>query len=78
MAPQGESGEKQLFDASCRIAYDAKQTAYNAWCRAHSADHRDRFVLARGEAQRIYGAARESHNERTRNTLKHSTCAYKW
>ena len=35
-------------------------------------------MLARAEAQRDYGAARESHNERTRNTLKHSTCSQKW
>ena len=33
-------------------------------------------MLARAEAQRVYGAARESHNERTRNTLKHSTCSH--
>ena len=50
-------------DASCRIAYDAKQTA----CRASSR-----------EAQRAYGAARESHNERSMNTLKHATCSHKW
>ena len=41
------SGDKQWFDASCRRAYDAKQTAYRAWCRARSADHCCRFVLAR-------------------------------
>ena len=35
-------------------------------------------MLARGEAQRVYDAARESHYERTRNTLKHSTCSHKW
>ena len=35
-------------------------------------------MLARAEAQMIYGAARELHNERTRNTLKHSTCSQKW
>ena len=35
-------------------------------------------MLARVDAQMIYGAARESHNERTRNTLKHSTCSHKW
>ena len=35
-------------------------------------------MLDRAEAQRVYGAARESHHERTRNTLKHSTCSYKW
>ena len=34
--------------------------------------------LARAEAQRVHGAAKESHNERTRNTLKHSTCSHKW
>ena len=50
----------------------------HAWCRARSADHCGRFVLARAEAQRVYGAARESHNERTRNTLKHCTCSHKW
>ena len=25
----------------------------------------------------LYGAVRESHNERTRNTLKHYTCSHK-
>ena len=35
-------------------------------------------MLARAEALRVYGAARESHNECTRNTLKHSTCSHKW
>ena len=28
-----------------------------------------RFVLDRAEAHRVYGAAKESHNESTRNTL---------
>ena len=38
------------------------------------------FVLGRAEAQRVYGAARVSYNECTRNTLKPSTstCSYKW
>ena len=31
------SGDKQWFDASYQRAYDAKQTDYHAWCRAHSA-----------------------------------------
>ena len=75
---RSRSGDKQWFVASCRRAYDAKQTAYSAWCRARSADHWGRFVLARAEAQRAYGAARESHNEGTRNTLKHSACSHKW
>ena len=66
------------LDARCWRACDAKQTAYHGWCRAHWADHCGRFVLAPAEAQRVYGAARESHNERTRNTLKHSTCSHKW
>ena len=35
-------------------------------------------MLACAKAQRVYGAARESHNEHTRNTLKHSTCSHKW
>ena len=35
-------------------------------------------MLARAEAKSVYGAAMESHNERTRNTLKHSTCSHKW
>ena len=30
------------------------------------------------ESQIVYDAARESHNERTRNTMKHSTCSHKW
>ena len=34
-------------------------------------------MLARAEAERVYGAARESHDEHTRNTLKHSTCSHK-
>ena len=36
------------------------------------------FVLSRAEAQKVHGAARESDNECTRNTLKHSTCPHKW
>ena len=72
------SGDKQWFDVSCRRAYDAKQTAYQAWCRTRSGDHWGRFVLARAEAQRVYGAARVSLNKRTRNTRKHSTCSHKW
>ena len=36
-------------------------------------------MLARAVAQRVYGAERELHNERTRNTLKHSgPCSHKW
>ena len=35
-------------------------------------------MLARAEAQRANGAAMESHNECTRNTLKHSNCSHKW
>ena len=35
-------------------------------------------MSARAEAQRVYGVARESHDERTWNTLKHSTCSHKW
>ena len=68
---RSKSGDKQWFDASCRRAYDAKQTADRSWCRARTADNWGQYVLARAEAQRVYGTARESHNERTRNTLKH-------
>ena len=32
-------------------------------------------MLARAEARRVYDAALESHNERTRNTPKRSTCS---
>ena len=46
--------------------------------RASSADHWGRFVLSRAESQSVYGAAIESHNKRTRNTLKYSTCSHKW
>ena len=35
-------------------------------------------MFAHAETQRVYGAATESHNERTRNTLKYSTCSHKW
>ena len=66
------SGDKQWFDASCRREYDAKQTVYRAWCRARDADHWSQFELASIEAKRVCSAARESHNERTRNTLKPS------
>ena len=73
------SGDKQWFDASCRSAYDAKQTAYRAWFSARNSEHWGQFVLARAEAQKIFGAARKWHNEHTRNTLKVSpTCSHKW
>ena len=55
---RGRSGDKQLLDGSCRRAYDAKQTAYHAWCRARSADHLGRFVGAPAEVQRVFGDAR--------------------
>ena len=64
------SVDKQWFDASCRRTHDAKQTAYRAWCRARNAEYCRQFVLGRAEAQWVHCAARESHNERTRNTLK--------
>ena len=67
-----------IFATCVTEIVDAKQTAYRAWCRARNAEHCGQFVLARTKAQRVYGAARESHNERTRNTLKHSTCSHKW
>ena len=72
------SGGKQWFDASGRRAYDAKQTAYRAWCRARNAEHWAQFVLVRAEAQWVRGAGRESNYERTRNTLKYSTYSRKW
>ena len=72
------SVDKQWLDASCRIAYYAKQTAYRAWCRACNADHWGRFVLARSEAKRVYCVAWESHKECTRNTVKPSICLLKW
>ena len=34
-------------------------------------------MLACAEAQRVNGTASESHNERTRNNLKHSTCSHR-
>ena len=73
---RSKSVDKQWFDGSCRRAYDAKQTAYRAWCRARNAEHWVQFVLAHAEAQRVYDAARESHNEHTRNTLKLTLLTY--
>ena len=35
-------------------------------------------MLPHAEVQRVYGDTRESRNELTRNTLKHSTCSHKW
>ena len=72
------SGDKQWFDPSCRTAIDAKQTASRAWCRARSADNWGQFVVARAEAQRVFVSARKSQNERTKNTLKHSTSSHYW
>ena len=43
------------------------------WSRERNAEHLGQFELARAEAQRVYGAAKESHNDCTRNTLKRST-----
>ena len=63
---RSRSGDKQLFNASCRRPYDAKQTADRSWCRARNADYLGRFVLARTEAQTVYGAAREWHDEAPR------------
>ena len=60
-----------------RRAYDVKQTAEHDWCRGMICTTKSnwgQFVLSRAEAQKVNDAAREVHNERNRNTLKHSTC----
>ena len=36
---RSRSGDKQWFNASCRRAYDAKQTACCAWCRSRTSDN---------------------------------------
>ena len=59
------------------VFHDTKQTAYHAWCRECNTDHCGQFELARAQAQRVNGAARESYNELTRNTLKYSTSSHK-
>ena len=61
----------QWFDASCRRASEAQHTAHHAWCRARSADNQGRFLLARSEVKRVHSTAGESHNELTRDALKH-------
>ena len=44
-----------------------------AWCRSvESVAH------SRTEAQRVYGVAMASHNERARRTLTSTTCPHKW
>ena len=63
---------------STKLHSDEKKTVYRVWCRARNAEHWGQFVLAPAEAQRVYGAVRESYNEHTRNTLKHSTSSHKW
>ena len=75
---RSRSGDNEWFDESCWRSYDANQTAYRTWCRARNAEHLGQFFLARAEAQRVYGAERESYSELTRNTLKDSTCSHKW
>ena len=62
------SGDKHWFDTSCRRACDAKEAAYHVWCRARNEEHWGG----------VYAVARESHNECTRNILKHSTCSHNW
>ena len=42
---RSESGDKQWFDASCRRANDAEQTAYRACCRTRDAEHWGQFAL---------------------------------
>ena len=71
------SGDKQWFDANCWRTYDAKQNTCCAWCTECNADHSGRFVLARAEAQRVYGATRGSHNGRTMNAMKHFTPSHR-
>ena len=75
---RSRSGDKHWFDSNCRRAYDAKQTAYRAWSREHGADLWNQSVHSRTEAQRVYGVAMASHNERARRTLTSTTCLHKW
>ena len=75
---RSRSGDKHWFDSNCRRAYDAKQTAYRAWSRERGADLWNMFVHSRTEAQRVYGAAMASHNERAQKTLTSTSCSHKW
>ena len=45
------------------------------WCRSLESNQ---FVHSRTEAQRVYGVAMASHNERPRRTLTSTTCSQKW
>ena len=63
------------------ITQEEVYSVHGVHCRARSVAHvilnseyLGQFVLARVEAQKVDVAARKSHNERTKNTLKHSTC----
>ena len=60
------------------LAAGELMTAYHARCRERNAKHWSQFVLARAEAWRVYGAGTESHNDRTKNTQKHSTSSHNW
>ena len=71
---RSRSGDKHWFDSDCRRAYDANQTAYRAWSRERGADLWNQFVISPTEAQRVYGVAMASHNERARRTLTAHQC----
>ena len=76
---RSRSGDKQLFDASCRRAHDLSRLLV-----VPGVEHAvqiigvDLCLLVLRPRASMHGAVRESHNERTRNTLKHSTCSHKW
>ena len=55
----------------------AKKCLYT-WNRERGADLWNQFVHSSTEAQRVYGVAMASYNERTRMTLTSTTCSHKW
>ena len=72
------SRDKPWFDEACRRAFDAKQVAYRAWCRARSPQCWIAYVRLRDAAEVVFSRSRREHDLRTRATLEGSASCHKW
>ena len=72
------SRDKPWFDESCRRAFDAKQTAYRAWCRVRSPLLWNAYVVARDEAGAIFSRSEDDYKYRIKHTLNSAVSSKKW
>ena len=73
-------GDAAWFDGDCTRAFELKQSAYQRWCRSRnrSAENCYLFCQARGNANRLYAAAKARYSADCRRNLDDCASANAW